>query len=105
MVFCTGKIRHSGQSSTLDEFRFVQSIAGRENVSNIKITIPAPSWYHFRHKDGRAYASGVYENDKEYLDDLARAFRTELGLLYEAGLRRIQVDDPHLSCLYPPLLK
>ncbi|OJJ60499.1 hypothetical protein ASPSYDRAFT_147181 [Aspergillus sydowii CBS 593.65] len=102
VVFCTGKIQHSGQSSTLDEFRFVQSVVGRENVSNIKVTIPAPSWYHFRHKDGRAYASGVYENDKEYLDDLARAFRTELGLLYEAGLRRIQVDDPHLSYLCSP---
>lgn len=98
VVFCTGKIRHTGHSSTLDEFRFVESIVGKENVGDIKVTIPAPSWYHFRHKDGKAYAKGVYDTDAEYLDDLATAFRTELGLLYDAGLRRIQVDDPHLSC-------
>ncbi|OJI99821.1 hypothetical protein ASPVEDRAFT_164002 [Aspergillus versicolor CBS 583.65] len=102
VVFCTGKIKHTGQSSTLDEFQFMESILGKANVGDVKVTIPAPSWYHFRHKDGKAYAKGVYNTDDEYLDDLATAFRTELGLLYNAGLRRIQVDNPHLSYLCSP---
>ncbi|KAJ5218371.1 uncharacterized protein N7498_000470 [Penicillium cinerascens] len=101
-TMCTGKIRHPGSSNHLDEFLFLRSVVGPENAGNIKITIPAPSWYHFRHKDGMAYAKGVYDSDTGYFEDLAVVYRQELQILYDAGLRRVQIDDPHLSYLCSP---
>lgn len=97
-LFCTDKIQHPGTSNHLDEFLFLKSVVGLEEVESIKVTIPAPSWYHFRHKDGMAYAKDVYNSDAEYFEDLAIVYRKELGMLYDAGLRRVQIDDPHLSC-------
>jgi methionine synthase II (cobalamin-independent) len=40
----------------------------------------------------------VYVNDQEYFDDIAKAYQTELQILYDAGLRNAQVDDPNLAC-------
>jgi methionine synthase II (cobalamin-independent) len=72
-----------------------------ENTSkgfDIKLTLPSPSWYHLRYSPGRSYAQGVYSNDDEYFQDVAKAYQVELGLLYEAGVRNVQVDDPNLAC-------
>lgn len=54
--------------------------------------------YHFRYKEGKAYPSDVYSSDDEYFADLAKAYQTELDILYKAGLRNAQVDDPNLAC-------
>lgn len=58
--------------------------------------------YHFRYKEGKAYPSDVYANDKEYFADLAKAYQEELKILYAAGLRNGQVDDPNLACMLSP---
>lgn len=97
-LLCTGKIQHPGTSNHLDEFLFLKSVVGDDMLDSIKLTIPAPSWYHIRHKDGAAYAKGVYNSDAEYFNDLAAVYQKELQILYDAGLRRVQIDDPHLSC-------
>lgn len=60
--------------------------------------IISPSWYHFRYAPGRAYAKDVYSSDEEYFADAAKAYQVELKLLYEAGLRNVQIDDPNLAC-------
>lgn len=61
--------------------------------------------YHLRYKTGKAYPKDVYANDEEYFADIAKAYQTELQILYDAGLRNAQVDDPNLACTYPmPLL-
>lgn len=39
----------------------------------------------------------MYDNDDEYFADLAKAYQTELRILYDAGLRNAQVDDPNLA--------
>lgn len=39
----------------------------------------------------------MYENDDEYFADLAKAYQTELKILYDAGLRNAQIDDPNLA--------
>lgn len=54
--------------------------------------------YHFRYGPNKAYAPGVYSNDDEYFADVAKAYQTELKILYDAGVRNVQVDDPNLAC-------
>jgi len=44
--------------------------------------------------------NGVYENDEAYFKDVAAAYQTELKILYDAGLRNGQVDDPNLACKF-----
>jgi len=39
----------------------------------------------------------VYSNDDEYFADVAKAYQAELKILYDAGLRNAQVDDPNLA--------
>lgn len=57
--------------------------------------------YHFRYGPNKAYTKGVYANDDEYFADVAKAYQTELKILYDAGLRNAQVDDPNLACAFP----
>jgi len=54
-----------------------------------------------RYKTGKAYPKDVYANDEEYFADIAKAYQTELQILYDAGLRNVQVDDPNLACTHP----
>ncbi|TKX20574.1 putative cobalamin-independent synthase [Elsinoe australis] len=96
-VICTGKIKHTGKSSYIDQFEYMKSQVPKEQHGNIKLTLAAPNWYHFRYKEGKAYPSDVYSSDDEYFADLAKAYQTELDILYKAGLRNAQVDDPNLA--------
>jgi len=96
-VICTGKISHTGKSSYIEQFEYLKTLLPREEWGNIKMTLAAPNWYHFRYKEGKAYPSDVYANDQEYFADLAVAYQTELKILYDAGLRNAQVDDPNLA--------
>ena len=70
----------------------------KERVYECKITFAAPQWYHMRHKKGRAYPKDVYPSDKEYFADIAKAYQTELHILYDKGLRNVQIDDRNLAC-------
>lgn len=65
--------------------------------------MPRSCRYHFRYGPKKAYAPGVYANDEEYFADVAAAYQVELKILYDAGVRNIQVDDPNLAC-EPPCL-
>ncbi|KAL9081078.1 MAG: hypothetical protein Q9157_000282 [Trypethelium eluteriae] len=81
----------------LPEFEFMKTLVPKDQWKNIKITLASPSWYHFRYGPNRAYVKGVYANDDEYFADVAKAYQAELSILYEAGLRNAQVDDPNLA--------
>lgn len=96
-VICTGKIRHVG-STYLQEFKFLKSLVPASQIEKLKLTLPAPNWYHLRYKEGRAYPTDVYPSDKEYFEDIAKAYQTELQILYDSGLRNVQIDDPNLAC-------
>ncbi|GAB7340438.1 hypothetical protein MBLNU457_6869t1 [Dothideomycetes sp. NU457] len=96
-VICTGKISHTGKSSYIDQFEYIKTLVPKEEWGNIKLTLAAPNWYHFRYVEGKAYPPEVYSNDDEYFADIAKAYRTELEILYKAGLRNAQVDDPNLA--------
>ncbi|KAH8896511.1 methyltetrahydropteroyltriglutamate-homocysteine s-methyltransferase [Thozetella sp. PMI_491] len=95
-IVCTGKIKHKG-STYLHQWNYLKSLLSPEQVKEAKLTLPAPEWYHLRYQAGRAYLKDVYANDDEYFADIAAAYRTELKVLYEAGVRNVTIDDPNLA--------
>lgn len=97
VTVATGKISHPGKSSFLPELEYMKSILPKEQWKNIKLTLTSPSWYHFRYGPKKAYVNNAYENDDDYFADVAKAYQTELKILYDAGLRNGQVDDPNLA--------
>jgi methionine synthase II (cobalamin-independent) len=96
-VICTGKIKHKG-STYVNDFKWLAGLVKPEEVKNLKITLAAPNWYHLRYKEGVAYPKDVYSSDEEYFGDIAKAYQEELRILYEAGCRNVQYDDPNLAC-------
>ncbi|PLB52796.1 UROD/MetE-like protein [Aspergillus steynii IBT 23096] len=95
-VLCTGKIKHVG-STYINEFKYLASLVPPEEVKNLKLTLAAPNWYHLRYKEGKAYPKEVYASDEEYFGDIAKAYQDELQILYDAGCRNVQFDDPNLA--------
>jgi len=98
-LICTGKIKHVG-TQYKREWEYMRSIVPPDRVKELKLTLPAPEWYHLRYKPGYAYADGVYSNDEEYFADIAAAYRTELQTLYDMGCRNVTIDDPNLACKF-----
>ncbi|WP_130834199.1 cobalamin-independent methionine synthase II family protein [[Erwinia] mediterraneensis] len=87
-VRVTGKLGF-GAHPMLDDFRFLQSIAG-DAVA--KMTIPSPSVLHFR--GGRKMIdAAVYPDLSDYFDDLARTWQQAIAAFYAAGCRYLQLDD------------
>jgi len=74
----------------------VKSLLPKDQTHEAKLTLAAPNWYHLRYRAGRAYPKEVYANDAEYFADIAKAYRAELKILYDNGLRNAQFDDPNL---------
>ena len=97
VTVATGKLSHTGASSFLPELEFMKTLLPQDQWKNIKLTLTSPSWYHFRYGPNKAYVKGVYANDDEYFADVTKAYQTELKILYDAGLRNAQVDDPNLA--------
>jgi methionine synthase II (cobalamin-independent) len=86
----------------VDQWNYLKDLLPKERQQEAKLTLAAPNWYHLRYKTGRAYPKEVYSNDEEYFADIAKAYRDELKILYDNGLRNVQIDDPNLACLVPP---
>ncbi|KAI1208155.1 UROD/MetE-like protein [Annulohypoxylon truncatum] len=96
-VMCTGKIEYK-ESPYLSEWLELRDNLAKELWSQAKFTIPAPNYQHIQLKPGTAWTKDSgYTSDQEYFDDLAKCYAAELRTLYDAGLRNIQVDDPHLT--------
>jgi len=101
-VYCVGKIKHTGKSTYVDQVEYLKGLVPKERWGDIKLTLAAPNWYHLRYVDGAAFPKDVYAGDKEYFADVAKAYQVELDILYKAGLRNVQFDDPNLACEYSP---
>lgn len=102
-VYCVGKIKHTGKSTYVAQVEYLKRILPEEKWGGIKLTLAAPNWYHLRYVDGKAFPKDVYKNDKEYFADVAKAYQVELDILYQAGLRNVQFDDPNLACSSAPI--
>src|SRR6516165_3305887 len=91
-----GKIGFSGHHM-LDHFKFLKA---HTRVA-AKMTIPAPSTFHFR--QGRAAISKeVYPDLDVFFDDLAGAYRAAIRAFSGAGCRYLQLDDTAWAMLCDP---
>lgn len=99
-VIAGSKLSHnpSKSLSNLQEIQLVQQFVPQSEWGNIKLTMIAPSWFHMRYKQGCAYKKEAYANDAEYFADVAKVYHAELQMLYKAGLRNVQFDDPGMAC-------
>ncbi|KAI9715340.1 MAG: hypothetical protein M1812_005985 [Candelaria pacifica] len=95
-VICTGKIKHVG-STYVDQWKYLKGLISKERWGECKLTLAAPEWYHMRYREGLAYPKEVYKSDEEYFADIALAYQTELKILYDEGLRNVQIDDPNFA--------
>jgi 5-methyltetrahydropteroyltriglutamate--homocysteine methyltransferase len=92
----TDKIRHE-QPIQLEDFDFLKSVTTRTP----KVSIPSPTMLHFR--GGRAAISDeAYPDLDAFFADVAAAYRAEIGSLYAAGCRYLQLDDTNLAYLCDP---
>jgi 5-methyltetrahydropteroyltriglutamate--homocysteine methyltransferase len=92
----TGKVGFSGHPM-LEHFKFLT----RHTRVVPKMTIPAPSTFHFR--QGRAAISKeVYPDLDPFFDDLAKAYRGAIRAFYDAGCRYLQLDDTAWSMMCDP---
>ena len=97
-TFCTGKIKHKG-SACVEPWNFLKASVPYDLVKGCKVTMPSPELYHMRYKEGKAYPKHIYKNDNDFFGDIAKAYQTELQILYDHGARNIQIDDPNLACM------
>ncbi|KAF7337770.1 putative 5-methyltetrahydropteroyltriglutamate-homocysteine methyltransferase [Mycena sanguinolenta] len=86
-----------GGRSNLHELKLIQAAVPEERWSDIKLTLITPAWFHMRYKQNKAWKEGVYASDAEYFKDVAKVYQAELDVLYKAGLRNVQFDDPGLA--------
>ena len=98
-VICVDKIEHAGSTYT-EQWDFLKRLLPADKVRGAKLTLAAPEWYHMRYREGKAYPKSVYANDEEYFADIAKAYQTELQILYDHGLRNVQIDDPNFACMF-----
>jgi len=92
----TGRVGFSGHPM-LDHFKFLKAHARAVP----KMTIPAPSTFHFR--QGRvAISREVYPDLDSFFDDLAQAYRKAIRAFYDAGCRYLQLDDTAWSMICDP---
>ncbi|KAL5389430.1 hypothetical protein DPSP01_002330 [Paraphaeosphaeria sporulosa] len=91
----TGKIKHV-EPAYLQVWELLKKSVPEEKWKECKIALPSPAWNHIWLSKGLAYTPDVYASDREFFADLTVAYRTEFKILYEAGLRNVQIDDPQL---------
>ena len=95
----TGKLRHV-KNIQVDDFNFLKAQVSRTP----KVAIPSPTMVHFR--GGRAAIDiESYPDMEQFFVDLAQCYRDEIGALYAAGCRYIQMDDTNLAYLCDPKMR
>jgi methionine synthase II (cobalamin-independent) len=95
-VICTGKIKHT-KSPYLDHWKLLRSCVPEDQWRDCKFTMPPAPFFHLRLAPGKIYNEEAYSNDEDFFADLATAYQKEFEILYDEGLRNIQIDDPTLA--------
>ncbi len=91
-----GRVGFSGHPM-LDHFRYLKT----HTRVTPKMTIPAPSTFHFR--QGRVNISReAYPDLDAYFDDVAAAYRKAIRAFYDAGCRYLQLDDTAWAMVCDP---
>lgn len=81
----TSKVRYT-RSPYLNDWLYIRSLLPKEKWKDVKMTLPAPCWWHIQLKDGQAWRDGVYSGDSEFLKDMSNCVRQEVMTLYDAGV-------------------
>ena len=66
-----------------------------------KMTIPAPSTFHFR-QGRQSISKTAYPDLDAYFDDVAIAYQKAIRAFYDAGCRYLQLDDTAWSMICDP---
>lgn len=89
----TGRIKHR-RNIQVDDFLFLKT----QVTQTPKVSIPSPTMVHFR--GGRKSIDiRAYPDMDEFFIDLAKCYKEEIGALYKAGCRYLQLDDTNLAYL------
>ena len=95
-VRVNGKVGFSNHPH-VEHFRFLK--AHTKIVP--KMTIPAPSTFHFR-QGRQSISKTVYPDLDAYFDDVAIAYQKAIRAFYDAGCRYLQLDDTAWSMICDP---
>jgi 5-methyltetrahydropteroyltriglutamate--homocysteine methyltransferase len=92
----TGKVDFVGHAQ-LEQFKFLKAHC----KVTPKMTIPAPSTFHFR--QGRAMVSkDAYPDIEVFYADISAAWRKAIRAFYDAGCRYLQLDDTAWAMMCDP---
>jgi 5-methyltetrahydropteroyltriglutamate--homocysteine methyltransferase len=92
----SGKVDFVGHPQ-LEHFKFLKA----HTTAVAKMTIPAPSTFHFR--QGRALVSAqAYPDLDQFFDDIAATWRKAIRAFYDAGCRYLQLDDTAWAMMCDP---
>ena len=95
----TGPLRHV-HDIQVDDFKYLAGVT----TQTPKVSIPSPTMVHFR--GGRAAIDiDSYPDLDVFFADLAQCYRDEIGALYAAGCRYLQLDDTNLAYLCDPKMR
>jgi 5-methyltetrahydropteroyltriglutamate--homocysteine methyltransferase len=95
-VKITGKVDFAGHPQ-LEHFKFLKAHC----KVTPKMTIPAPSTFHFR--QGRAMVSkDAYPDLDVFFSDVAAAWKKAIHAFYDAGCRYLQLDDTAWAMMCDP---
>ncbi|OKP05859.1 hypothetical protein PENSUB_6579 [Penicillium subrubescens] len=94
-VVAVDRIKNT-DSPCLSEWKSLRSRLSQEQWKDFKLTMPPITHSHMQMAIGTAYRPNAYSSDQEYFKDLAEAYAAEFLVLYNEGLRSIQIDDPCL---------
>ncbi|KAJ5618481.1 hypothetical protein N7528_006592 [Penicillium herquei] len=94
-IVAVERIRHT-KCAYMSEWDSLRRLLPEEKWRECKLTMPPITHNHMQLANGTAYSPSAYTSDREYFQDLAKAYQKEFQELYDAGLRSIQIDDPCL---------
>ena len=98
-IICTGKIAHV-TSPLLPQWLYLRSLVAESQWRELKMSIVSPTYFQSL-LPGKAYTKDSgYERDEAFFADVIAAYRTEIKVLHEHGLRLLQIDDPGLATLF-----
>ncbi|KAJ5087139.1 hypothetical protein N7456_010755 [Penicillium angulare] len=94
-VVAVDRIRRT-RSAYMSEWESLRCLIPQDKWRECKLTMPPITHNHMQMALGTSYSPPAYNTDREYFQDLAKAYQEEFKELYDAGLRSIQIDDPNM---------
>ena len=92
----TAKLDFAGHPM-LDHFKYLKSVC----KVTPKMTIPAPSTFHFR-QGRQAVSKEVYPDLDSYFEDVSKTWKKAIQAFYDAGCRYLQLDDTAWAMVCDP---